>query len=64
MSRTHDVINLSIADIFLILRSIESQIGHRDQVSPRCHIKYYVTMKVTLTIGVKGKVNAYSFCIA
>ena len=60
-TRRHDVIKLSIADIFLILRSIESQIGHRYQVSPRFYIKYNVTVKVTLTFGVKGKVNAYYF---
>ena len=59
-----DVINLSIADISLILRSIDSQFGHRGQGSPRYHIKYYVTLKVTLTFGVNGKVNAYSFFVA
>ena len=26
-----------------------------------CRVKYYVTLKVTLTFGVNGKVNAYSF---
>ena len=60
-SRKHDVIKLSIADISLILHSIDSQSGHRSQDSPWCHIKYYVTLKVTLTFGVNGKVNAYSF---
>ena len=52
---------LSIADISLILRSIESQTGHRDQGSLRCHIKYYVTLKVTLTFGVNGKVICIFF---
>ena len=28
------------------------------------HIKYYVTLKVTLTFGVNGKVNAYSFLLS
>ena len=50
-SRRHDVIKLSIADISLILHSIESQIGHIGQGSPWCHKKYYVTLKVTLTFG-------------
>ena len=27
------------------------------------HLKYHVTLKVTLTFGVKGKVNVYSFFI-
>ena len=33
-SSTHDVIMLSIADISLIIRWIESQIGQRDLDSP------------------------------
>ena len=60
-SRRHDVIKLSIADISLIVHSIDSQFGHRGQGTPWCHIKYYVTLKVTLTFGVNGKVNVYSF---
>ena len=60
-SRRHDVIKLSIADISLILHSIDSLFGHRSHDSPWCHMKYYVTLKVTLTFGVNGKVNAYSF---
>ena len=62
-SRRHDVIKLLIADISLILLTIESQVGHRDHGSPWCHIKYYVTLKVTLTFGVNGKVNLYSFLL-
>ena len=60
-SRRYDIIKLSIADISLILHSIDSQFGHRSQDSPWCHMKYYLTLKVTLTFGVNGKVNAYSF---
>ena len=60
-SRRNAVIKLSIAGISLILRSIESQFGHRCRGSPRYHIKYYVTLKVTLTFGVNCKVNTYSF---
>ena len=52
---------MPIADISLILHSIDSQFGHRGQGSLWCHIKYYVTLKLTLTFGVNGKVNAYSF---
>ena len=63
-SRRHDVIKLSIADISLILRSIESQFGHRCQGSPWYHIEYYVTLKVTLTFGVNDKENAYSFLLS
>ena len=52
------------ADISLILRSIESQFGHIYQGSRWYHINYYVTLKVTLTFGVNGKVNAYSFILS
>ena len=55
----HSAINYGY--ISLILRSIESQFGHRDRGSPWCHIKYYVTLKVTVTFGVNGNVNSYSF---
>ena len=55
---------LLFADISLILRSIKSQFGHSGQGSPWCQIKYYVTLKFTLTFGVNGKVIAYSFFIA
>ena len=37
-SRRHDVIKLSIADISLIIRLIESQFGQRDEASP-CDIE-------------------------
>ena len=36
-------------------------IWSQESGSPLCHIKYYVTWKVTLTFGVNAKVNAYSF---
>ena len=62
-SGVEDMTSLSflIADISLLLRSIKSQFGHSGQGSPCFHIKYYVTLKVTLTFGVNGKVIAYSF---
>ena len=58
-SRRHDVIKHSIADIPLKLRWIEPQFGHRDQGSSWCHLKYHVILKVTLTLWVNCKVNAY-----
>ena len=61
VSRRHDVIKLSIADISLILLWIELQFSHRDQGSPWCHLKYHVILKVTLTVVVNYKVNACSF---
>ena len=60
-SRRHDVIKHSIADIPLKLRWIEPQFGHRYQGSPWCHLKYHVILKVTLTLWVNCKVNAYYF---
>ena len=59
----HDVIMLSIADISPIIRLIESQYGQRDLDSPYNfggHIKYHVTLKVTLTFRVNCKENEYS----
>ena len=56
-------IEIKLVSVFvsLILRSIESQFGHRGQGSPWYHMKYYGMLKVILTFGVNGKVNAYFF---